>query len=111
MPCSAGDIDAIQPVTLLTVPRPVLPDVKHESYGPANPTDHMAMAHASPRKVLDAKIFQSQLKSSSLAFILKEQNIPAYDSGPTSRSDWAGVLNGVVNTCDPISDRGSQFSG
>ena len=37
--------DTIQPVTLLTDPRPVLADVKHESYGPANPTDHMAMAH------------------------------------------------------------------
>ena len=40
VPCSAGD--AIQPVTLLTDPRPDLADVKHESYGPANPTDHMA---------------------------------------------------------------------
>ena len=39
VPCSAGD--AI-PVTL---PRPDLADVKHESYGPANPTDHMAIAH------------------------------------------------------------------
>ena len=40
VPCSAGN--AIQPVTLLTDPRPVLADVKHQSYGPATPTDHMA---------------------------------------------------------------------